>query len=125
MSIAVGWLLSGSLSVSDVLFMLVIRAVAVGWQLYVALLVDVVLFGMYFVGSLSAFDVLLLLVSMVGAWMWAGECRAVCVGGCISCRGAAVMGCVEIGGRAVRVGVVEFVNVVCWRATWVGSLGSR
>ena len=25
---------------------------------------------MYFVGSLSAFDVLLLLVSMVGAWMW-------------------------------------------------------
>ena len=45
MSIAVGWLLSGSLSVSDVPFMLVIRAVAVGWQLYVALLVDVVLFG--------------------------------------------------------------------------------
>ena len=70
MSVAVGWLLSGSLSVSDVLFMLVIRAVAVGWQLYVALLVDVVLFGMYFVGSLSAFDVLLLLVLMVGAWMW-------------------------------------------------------
>ena len=28
------------------------------------------LFGLYFVGSLSAFDVLLLLVSMVGAWMW-------------------------------------------------------
>ena len=50
--------------------MLVIRAVAVGWQLYVALLVDVVLFRMYFVGSLSAFDVLLLLVSMVGAWVW-------------------------------------------------------
>ena len=46
MSIAVGWLLSGSLSVSDVPFMLVIRAAAVGWQLYVALLVDVVLFGM-------------------------------------------------------------------------------
>ena len=46
MSIAVGWLLSGSLSVSDVLFMLVIRAVAVGWQLYVALLVHVVLFRM-------------------------------------------------------------------------------
>ena len=45
-SIAVGWLLSDSLSVSDVLFMLVIRAVAVGWQLYVALLVDVVLFRM-------------------------------------------------------------------------------
>ena len=70
MSIAVGWLLSVSLSVSDVLFMLVIRAVAVGWQLYVALLVDVVLFGMYVVGLLSVFDVLLLLVLMVGAWMW-------------------------------------------------------
>ena len=70
MSIAVGWLLSGSLSVSDVPFMLVIRAVAVGWLLYVALLVDVVLFGMYVVGLLSVFDVLLLLVLMVGAWMW-------------------------------------------------------
>ena len=32
-SIAVGWLLSVSLSVSDVLFMLVVRAVAVGWKL--------------------------------------------------------------------------------------------
>ena len=70
MSIAVGWLLSVSLSVSDVLFMLVIRAVAVGWQLLVALLVDVVLFRMYFVGALSAFDVRLLLVSMVSAWLW-------------------------------------------------------
>ena len=50
--------------------MLVIRAVAVGRQLYVALLVDVVLFGMYVVGLLSVFDVLLLLVLMVGAWMW-------------------------------------------------------
>ena len=70
MSITVGWLLSVSLSVSDVLFMVVIRAVAVGWQVWVALLVDVVLLGMYFVGSLSAFDVLLLLVSMVGAWVW-------------------------------------------------------
>ena len=46
MTIAVGWLLSVSLSVSDVLFMLVIRTVAVGWQLYVALLVGVVLFRM-------------------------------------------------------------------------------
>ena len=35
-----------------------------------ALLVDVVLFSMYFVGALSAFDVWLLLVSMVGAWLW-------------------------------------------------------
>ena len=61
---------------------------------------------------------------MVGAV--AGECRAVCGGGCIGCRGAAVMGCVEIGWRAVRVGVVEFVTVVgCWRATWDGSLGIR
>ena len=67
MSIAVGWLLSVSLSVSDVLFMLVFRAVAVGWQLYVAMLVDVVLFRRYFVGSLSVIDMLLLLVSMVGA----------------------------------------------------------
>ena len=25
---------------------------------------------MYFVGSLSAYDVLLLLVSMVGVWLW-------------------------------------------------------
>ena len=32
-SIVVGWLLSVSLSVSDVLFMLVIRAVAMGWQM--------------------------------------------------------------------------------------------
>ena len=32
-SIAVGWLLSVSLSVSDVLFMLVIGAIAVGWQM--------------------------------------------------------------------------------------------
>ena len=35
------------------LFKLVIRTVVVGWQFYVALLVDVVLFRMYFVGSLS------------------------------------------------------------------------
>ena len=35
-----------------------------------ALLVDVVLFRMYSVGALSAFDVRLLLVSMVGAWLW-------------------------------------------------------
>ena len=55
----------------------------------------------------------------------AGKCQAVCVGGCIGCRGAAVMGCVEIGWHAVRVGVVEFVNVVGWRATWDGSLVSR
>ena len=59
--------MSVSLSVSDVLFMLVFRAVAVGWQLYVAMLVDVVLFRRYFVGSLSVIDMLLLLVSMVGA----------------------------------------------------------
>ena len=37
--IAVGWLLSVSLSVSDVLFMLVIRAVAVGWLYGTALAV--------------------------------------------------------------------------------------
>ena len=35
-----------------------------------ALLVDVVLFRMYMVGALSAFDVRLLLVSMVGVWLW-------------------------------------------------------
>ena len=35
-----------------------------------ALLVGVVLFRMYSVGALSAFDVRLLLVSMVGAWLW-------------------------------------------------------
>ena len=56
-----------SLSVDGVLFKLVIRAVAVGWQLYVALMVDVVLLERELVGSLSAFDVLLLLVSMIGA----------------------------------------------------------
>ena len=33
-------------------------------------MVDVVLFRMYSVGALSAFDVRLLLVSMVGAWLW-------------------------------------------------------
>ena len=67
MNIADGWLLSVSLSVDHVLFKLVIRAGAVGWQLEVALMVDVVLFGMELVGSLSVFDVLLLLVSLIGA----------------------------------------------------------
>ena len=40
MHIAVGWLLSVSLSVDGVLFKLVIRVVAVGWQLWLALMVD-------------------------------------------------------------------------------------
>ena len=34
------WLLSVSLSVDGVLFKLVVRAVAVGWQLWLALMVD-------------------------------------------------------------------------------------
>ena len=40
------WLLEVSLSVDGVLFKLVIRAVAVGWQLWISLMVGVVLFGM-------------------------------------------------------------------------------
>ena len=44
--IADEWLLLVSLSVDGVLFKLVNRAGAVGWQLEVALMVDVVLFGM-------------------------------------------------------------------------------
>ena len=40
-----GWLSVVSLSVDGVLFKLVVRAVAVGWQLWVALMVGVVLFG--------------------------------------------------------------------------------
>ena len=46
--IAVGWLLSVSLSVDDVLFKLVIWAGAVGWQLEVALMVSVGLFRLEF-----------------------------------------------------------------------------
>ena len=38
--IADGWLLLVSLSVNDVLFKLVFGLVAVGWQLWVALMVD-------------------------------------------------------------------------------------
>ena len=38
--IADGWLLLVSLSVIDMLFKLVIVAVAVGWQLWLALMVD-------------------------------------------------------------------------------------
>ena len=44
--IADEWLLSVSLSVDGVLFVLVIRAVAVGWQLWITLVVGVMLFGM-------------------------------------------------------------------------------
>ena len=62
-----GWLLSVSLSVDDVLFKLVVRAVAVEWQVWIALMVDVVLLGMELVGLLSVFDVLFMLVSMIGA----------------------------------------------------------
>ena len=65
-----GMELVGSLSMFDVLFMLVIRPVAVGWQLYVALLVGVVLFRMYFVGSLSVFDVLFMVVIRAVAVGW-------------------------------------------------------
>ena len=41
-----GRLLEVSLSVDGVLFKLVIRAVAVGWQLWISLMVGVVLFRM-------------------------------------------------------------------------------
>ena len=44
--IADEWLLSVSLSVDGVLCKLVIRAVAVGWQLWISLMVGVVLFRM-------------------------------------------------------------------------------
>ena len=40
-----GWLSVVSLSVNGVLFKLMVRAGAVGWQLWMALMVDVVLFG--------------------------------------------------------------------------------
>ena len=40
------WLLLVSLSVDGVLFKLVIRAVAVGWQLWISLMIGVVLFRM-------------------------------------------------------------------------------
>ena len=44
--------------------------IADGWLLWDSVMINVVLFGMYVVGLLSVFDVLLLLVLMVGAWMW-------------------------------------------------------
>ena len=47
--------------------MLVVRSVAVGWRWWVALMDDVVLLGMELVGFLSVFDVLFMLVSMIGA----------------------------------------------------------
>ena len=82
--IADGWLLSVSLSVDDVLFKLVNIAVAVGWQLWVVLMVDIMSFGMELVGSLSVFDVLFVLVVMNGACVllvrWSGNvglCRLV------------------------------------------------
>ena len=62
MHIADEWLLLVSLSVDGVLFKLVNRAGAVGWQLEVALMVGSMSFGMELVGALSVFDVLFVLV---------------------------------------------------------------
>ena len=62
--IADGWLLSVSLSVDDVLLKLVNIAIAVGWQVWVVLMVDIMSFGRELVGSLSVFDVLFVLVLM-------------------------------------------------------------
>ena len=67
--LADGWLLWDSVMINVVLFMLVVRSVAVGWQLWIALLVGGVLFKVAMMDSLSVFDVLFMLVSMIGAWM--------------------------------------------------------
>ena len=64
MRISDGWLLSVSLSVDDVLFKLVNIAIAVGWQVWVVLMVDIMSFGRELVGSLPVFDVLFVLVLM-------------------------------------------------------------
>ena len=78
------WLLLVSLSVDGVLFKLVSIAVAVGWQLLMALMVDIMSSGMELVGSLSVFDVLFVLVLMNDACVllvrWSGDvglCRLV------------------------------------------------
>ena len=61
-----GWLLSVSLSVDDVLFKLVFGLVAVGCQLWVALMVD----GWLLVVSLSVDGVLFMLVDFSVAVGW-------------------------------------------------------
>ena len=65
--IADGRLLSVSLSVGGVLFKLVIRAGAVGWQLEVAFMVDVVLFRL----------ALVMISLMVSVGLCKSECRSV------------------------------------------------
>ena len=65
--IADEWLLLVSLSVDGVLFKLVIRAGAVGWQLWISLMVGGMSFGMELVGALSVFDVLFVLVMVIDA----------------------------------------------------------
>ena len=64
--IADGWLLFVSLSVSDVLFKLEFRSVAVEWQLWAALMVD----GWLLVVSLSVDGVLFMLVDFSVAVGW-------------------------------------------------------
>ena len=60
---------SVSLSADDVLFKLVIGAVAVGWQLWITLVVGVVLFGME----------LVVVSLMVSVWLLKLDCWLVAV----------------------------------------------
>ena len=74
MHIADGWLLLVSLMADDVLFKLELRSVAVGWQLWIALVDGVVLFGMglmvlSLLGSVVLFKLDCRLVA-VCCWVW-------------------------------------------------------
>ena len=62
-----GWLLSVSLAGDGVLFKLVIRTGAVGWQVEVALMVDVLLFRV----------ALVVISLMVSVGLCKSECRSV------------------------------------------------
>ena len=67
-----GWLLLVSWLMNGVLFMLVFRLVAVGWQLWIALMVGVVLFKMELIVGLvlvvmgGVLFILLYIVGIVG-----------------------------------------------------------
>ena len=66
MHIVGDWLLSVSLSVDGVLFKLMVRAGAAGWQLWMALMVGVVLFG---VGSVVASLMVNVWLFKLGRWL--------------------------------------------------------
>ena len=74
MHIADGWLLSVSLMADGVLLKLLARSVAIGWQLWIALVVGVVLVGMdlmvlSLLGSVVLFKLDCWLVA-VCCWVW-------------------------------------------------------